>query len=53
MRLLLLFVTAALAAFGGLIDAVRNDDRALAEQLLRGGAKANERDEDGDRKSVV
>lgn len=47
MRFLLLLTVAGLPAFGGLLDAVRNDDRALAEQLLRSGAKANERDEDG------
>lgn len=42
-----LILLASVAAYGGLLDAVRNDDRALAEQLLRSGAKANERDEDG------
>jgi ankyrin repeat protein len=42
-----LFLLASVAAYGGLLDAVRNDDRALAEQLLRNGAKPNEREEDG------
>ena len=47
MRTLFLFTVAAASVFGGLLDAVRNDDHALAEQLLQDGAKANERDDDG------
>lgn len=45
--LLAVSLSAAPAIAGPLLDAVRNDDRALAERLLKSGAPVDERDDDG------
>lgn len=46
-----LTIVAAFSAYGrdqgALLDAVRNDDRSAAEQLLKQGANPNERESDG------